>query len=153
MANGDKLGRAFPIATVGFDMADEVADMVTDLIVLIVDGKSAQDPVEVGFPVSLVAADGSAKGDDSFGTSHASARPDLDPQAVRDGLALPCHPHSACVRSIAAPDIAPLIEPAGRAFVVAGGVAILWVVGAACGGAPSARVSPIDLRIVGLLCE
>jgi hypothetical protein len=79
VADGDDLGHAFPITIVAFDMADEVSDMVANLIVLIVDGKGAQDPVEVGFPITLVAADGSAEGDDSFGTSHALARPDLDP--------------------------------------------------------------------------
>src|SRR5580693_160824 len=134
-------------------MADEVADMVTDLIVLIVDGKSAQDPVEVGFPVSLVAADGSAKGDDSFGTSDALARPDLNPEAVGDGLALRCHPHSACVCSIAAPYVAPFMEPAGRAFVVGARGAIRGAIHAAYAGARRERVSCIDVRVVGLLRE
>src|ERR1700722_18159208 len=64
-------------------MADEIADMVADLIVLIVDWKGAQDPMEVGFPISLVAAHGSAKGDDSFGTPDALARPDLNAPAGR----------------------------------------------------------------------
>ena len=86
-------------------MADEIADMVADLLVLIVDGKSVQDPVEVGFPVSLVAADGSAKGDDSFRTSDALARPDLNSQAASDRFAWPGRPHSAFVRSTAAPGI------------------------------------------------
>ena len=135
MADGDDLGRTLPIALVAFDVADETADMVTDLIVLIVDGKGAQDPVEVRFPVSLVAADGSAKGDDRFGTSGALAGPDLNPQAPRDTTALPGRPHPAFVRSIAAPYVAPLIEPAGCALVVGAGGAILGVVGGACGGA------------------
>jgi hypothetical protein len=125
VADGDDLGHAFPITIVAFDMADEVADMVADLIVPIVDGKSAQDPVEVGCPITLVAADCSAKGDNSFLTSHPLARPDLNPQAVRDRLALPGRPHSAFVRSITAPDVAPFIEPTGRALVVGARVAIL----------------------------
>src|SRR3984957_7061185 len=148
VANGDNLRRTRAVALVAFDMADEVSDMVADLLVLIVDGKSAQDPVEVGFPVSLVAADGSAKGDDSFGTSHALARPDLDPQAVRDTLALPGRQHSAFVRSIAAPDIAPLIEPAGCALAVGACAAILGVVVGACSGARRDSVSRVDRGIV-----
>ena len=88
VADGGDLGRTRAIALVAFDMADEVAHLIADLIVLIVDGKSAQDPVEVGLPVSLVAADGSAKGDDGFRTSVALARPDLDPKAP-DRLAPP----------------------------------------------------------------
>jgi hypothetical protein len=49
----------------------------------------------------------------------------LNPQAVRDRLALPGRPHSAFVRSITAPDVAPFIEPTGRALVVGARVAIL----------------------------
>src|SRR5580704_10018367 len=133
-------------------MADEGADMVTDLIVLIVDGKSAKDPAEVGFPISLVAADGSAKGDDSFGTSDALARPDLNPQAPGARLPLPGGSDSAFIRTFATPDIAPLLEPAGRAFVVGARGAIRGAIHAACAGARRERVSCIDVR-VGLLRE
>src|ERR1700722_11763050 len=115
MADGDNLGFSPAVAFVAFDMADEIADMVADFLVLIVDWKGAQDPVEVGFPVSLVAAHGSAKGDDSFETLDALARPDLNSQAASDRFAWPGRPHSAFVRSLAAPDVAPLTEPAGRA--------------------------------------
>src|SRR5258708_3265420 len=132
-------------------MADEIADMVADLLILIVDGKGAQDPVEVGFPISLVAADGSAKGDDSFETSGALARPDLNAQAVRDTLALTGRLHSAFVGSTATPHGAPLIEPAGSASVVGARVTILRAVGGACGGAASGAAGQIGLRIVGLL--
>lgn len=128
-------------------MADEVADMVAYLVVLIVDGKSAQDPVEVGLPVSLVAADGSAKGDDSFRTSRALARPDFNAQAS-DRLALSGRPHPAFVGSVAAPDVAPLIEPAGRAFVFGARVAILGVGGDACGGARRDLVSRVNPGVV-----
>ena len=34
VADGDDLGHAFPITIVAFDMADEVSDMVANLIVL-----------------------------------------------------------------------------------------------------------------------
>src|SRR6478672_4893464 len=104
--------------------------------------------MEVGFPISLVAANSSAKGDDSFGTSDALARPDLNPQAVPDTIALPCRSHSAFVRSIATPNVAPLMEPAGRAFVVGACVAILRVVSGACRAARGSPASRIDLRIV-----
>src|ERR1700722_13884040 len=128
MADGDNLGRALVVAFVAFDMADEIADMVPDLLVLIVDGKGAQDPVEVGFPISLVTAHGSAKGDDSFGTPDALARPDLNAQAVRDTLARTRRLHFAFVGSTATPHVAPLIEPAGRALVVGARVAILGII-------------------------
>ena len=103
VADGGDLGPTGAVAFVAFDMADEIVDMVAHLLVLVVDGKGAQDPVEVGFPVSLVAADCSAEGDDGFRTRGALARPDLDPQSAH-GLGLPCRPHSAFVRTIAAPD-------------------------------------------------
>src|SRR5271166_5867570 len=147
MADRGNLGPTRSGALVAFDMGDEVAHMVADLIVLIVDGKSAQDPVEVGFPVSLVAPDGSAEGDDSFRTLDALAGPDLDPQAS-DGLALPGRPHLALVRSVATPDVAPFVKPAGRALVVRARLAILGVVGATRGGARRDPVSRVDPRIV-----
>ena len=78
VADGGDLSRSAPVARVAHDMVEEVADMVAHLVVLVVDGESAQNPVEVGFPVSFVPADGAAKGDDSFGTASAHARPDLD---------------------------------------------------------------------------
>src|SRR6516162_4853085 len=124
-------------------MADEVAHMVADLVILIVDGKSAQDPVEVGFPVPLVAAHGSAKGDDGFWTCDPLARPDLNPKASHR-LALPGRPHPAFVRSVAAPDVAPFLEPAGRAFVVGARVAILGVAGGAHARARRDPVSQVD---------
>src|ERR1700734_4455202 len=88
-------------------MADEIADMVADLLVLIGDGKGAQDPVEVGFPISPVSANGSAKGDDSFATSDALARPDLNAQAIRDTLALTGRLHSTFVGPTATPYVGP----------------------------------------------
>src|SRR5258708_31917414 len=110
---------------IAFDMGDEVANMVANLLVLIVDGKGAQDPMEVRFPISLVAAHGSTKGNDRFRTSGAPARPDLHPQAVRDTLALTGRLHSAFFFSIAAPYVAPLADPAGSASVAAARVPVL----------------------------
>src|SRR4029077_10730187 len=104
--------------------------------------------MEIEFPISLVAANGSAKGDDGFGTSDALARPDLNPQAVPDTIALPCRSHSAFVRSIATPNAAPLMEPASRAFVVGACVAILRVVSGARRGAWGGPASRINVRIV-----
>src|ERR1700678_34052 len=147
MADGNDLRGAFPIATVAFDVADEVADMVADLVVLIVDGEGAQDPVEVRFPVYLVAADGSAKGDDSFGTSGALARPDLNPQAP-NWLGLAGRPHPTRVWSVAAPDVAPFVEPTGNALVVGARLAILGIVDAAGAGARGDAMSRVDCGIV-----
>src|ERR1700722_10120749 len=148
MADGDNLGFSPAVAFVAFDMADEIADMVADFLVLIVDGKGAQDPLEFGFPISLVAAHGSAKGDDSFGTPDALARPDLNAQAVRDTLARTSGLHSTFVGSTATPHVAPLIEPAGRALVVDARCAILEIICGARGCAACSLASQIDLRII-----
>src|SRR5271163_1544432 len=128
-------------------MADKISDMVADLVVLIVDGKGAQDPVKVRFPVPLVAADGSAKGDDSFRTWDALARPDLDSQAC-NWLGLAGRPHPTRVRSVAAPDVAPFVEPTGNALVVGARVAILGIVDTARAGARGDPVSRVDGGIV-----
>src|ERR1700722_18126266 len=151
MADGDNLGFSPAVAFVAFDMADEIADMVADFLVLIVDWKGAQDPVEVGFPISLVAAHGSAKGDYSFRTPYALARPDLNAQAVRNTLARTSGLDSAFVGSTATPHVAPLIEPAGRALVVDARCAILGIIGDACSSAERGPAASIHLRIVRLL--
>ena len=110
MAGGGDLSRTRAAALVLFDMHDEVGDMVADPIVPISDVKSAQDPVELGFPVSLVTANAAAKRDDRFGISHHRARPDLDPK-VPDRLALLSRSHSAFVRSVSASDVALVVPP------------------------------------------
>jgi hypothetical protein len=66
MPNRSNLRRARPIALVALDMGHEVADVIADLIVLVIDRKRSQDPMKVGFPVPLVALHRAAKGNHAF---------------------------------------------------------------------------------------
>src|SRR5208337_3226590 len=133
-------------------MLDEVADVVSDLIILVVNWKSAQYPMKIGFPVSLVAADRSAKRDDCLRTSRALPRPDLNAEAA-NGFALTRRPHFARVRPVATPDVAPLIEPGGRALRILERVAVVGVVGNAAGRARRHSMLGVDARVVSLLRE
>src|ERR1700722_16901888 len=82
MPNRSDLSRARPIALVALEMGHEVADVIADLIVLVVDRKRSQDPMKVGLPVPLVALHRAAKGDHALWTRLAPPRPDLDAKAT-----------------------------------------------------------------------
>jgi len=70
-----------------------------------------------------------------------------------DRLGSPCVAHPAFDRSVAAPDVAPFLEPSGRTPVVRARSAPLTVARSASAGARSEAARRVDRGVVGLLRE
>src|ERR1700722_1886445 len=149
MPNRSDLSRARPIALVALEMGHEVADVIADLIVLVVDRKRSQDPMKVGLPVPLVALHRAAKGDHALRTWLALPCPDLNAKAAHRFF-LPRGSHFAFLRAVAAPDVPPLVEPPRHAPGVTERVAVLGVIGNTIGRPRRYSVIAIDPGVVSL---